>query len=86
MKYRIVQVAEHERGRDWQVKDVDDISAFMASVGAQLQGITASPQLRPELQGQPIYDKFAGPCWGGVEEGESIVRYESWRAYEILST
>jgi hypothetical protein len=41
--------------------------------------------LRPELVGQPILAGFAGPCWGGMKDGEPVIRYEDAESYRALS-
>jgi hypothetical protein len=38
--------------------------------------------LRPELQNQPIFKELAGPMYSGKPD---TLRYESWKAYDILS-
>lgn len=41
---------------------------------------------RAELDNKPKFRKFAGPMWNGItEDGEGILRYESWETYDILS-
>lgn len=45
-----------------------------------------SPSCRAELQGAPILKNFCGPMYDGEDEhGNSIIRYESQAASEILS-
>jgi hypothetical protein len=39
---------------------------------------TYSIKLREEIEGQPIYDKLAGPMY----DGEGQIRYEDWESYE----
>lgn len=42
--------------------------------------------LREELRGQRQIDGFAGPMWGGHDDdGQPIIRFEDWAAYERLS-
>jgi hypothetical protein len=38
--------------------------------------------LREEIEGQPMFDKLAGPFYGG----DGIVRYEDARTFNDLST
>lgn len=41
---------------------------------------------REELRGRPVFRGFCGPMWGGItDDGRPIIRYESVKAYEILS-
>jgi len=40
-----------------------------------------SIQLREEILGMPIFDKLAGPMYGG----DGVVRYEDADAYKVLS-
>jgi hypothetical protein len=87
MKYRIVQVLQVDGKREWLVTDVDDIVAAMEIRNAPVERMTRqSGPLREELRGLPVFKGFAGPSWGGIEGGETIVRYEDWNAYNILST
>jgi hypothetical protein len=87
MKYRIVQVLSIDGKREWLVTDVDDIEPAMAARNAPVVGMSSkNGPLREELRGLPVFKGFAGPSWGGIEDGETIVRYEDWNAYNILST
>jgi hypothetical protein len=87
MKYRIVQVLQINGKREWLVTDVDDIVAAMEIRNAPVERMTRlDGPAREELRGLPVFKGFAGPSWGGIEDGETIVRYEDWNAYNILST
>jgi hypothetical protein len=87
MKYRIVQVLQVDGKREWLVTDVDDIVAAMEIRNAPVERMTSmTGPLREELRGLPVFKGFAGPSWGGIEDGEVIARYEDWNAYNILST
>lgn len=62
-----------------------DIFAFAEVCGYEFEGIEERACLRPELKGQPKFKQLAGPMWGGMKEGEPVIRYESWEAYRCLS-
>lgn len=41
---------------------------------------------RQMLWNQPKFEGFAGPMYGrSYESGEDCLRYEAWKAYEIMS-
>jgi hypothetical protein len=59
----------------------------MQAARAEFRGVESSPALRQELRGQPRFDKFCGPMWGGADEdGGYVVRYEDRGANEALSS
>ena len=43
---------------------------------------------RAELDNRPEFDGYAGPMWNGMENGGTVgvLRYETWKVYELLST
>jgi len=51
-------------------------------MGAVESGRETSKYVRPELQGQPKFNIFLGPMWGGP----NTIRYEDQETYDILST
>lgn len=64
----------------------DDIAAWVENMGTEITGLETRAHLRPELQGQPIFAGFAGPCWGGLSQtGEPIIRYEDRGTYAALT-
>lgn len=42
---------------------------------------STSTTFASEIRGQPMFDKLAGPMYGGP----GIVRYECWETYDTLS-
>jgi hypothetical protein len=87
-KYRLVQCLELDGDHKWITTDFDEDNAAAA---LEVRGFkldetrVGGNQLREELRGKPVFDGLAGPMWGGVENGDVIVRYEDWKAYEVLS-
>ena len=51
----------------------------------KVTGYTGFVGLMPELRGAPVFDGFAGPMYGGEKDGHTIIRYESYAAYERFS-
>lgn len=80
-QYQVVVIAE---GQFFQYAP-KDMEAFGAACGYQFEGIEAAPRLREELRGHPKFRELCGPMWGGEKDGEPVIRYESWPAYERLS-
>lgn len=82
-KYRLVRIIEGQ----WLVEDFteDQLVAAMEVRGMTYDKIETGRQLREELQGQPRFNGVAGPMWGGEEEGQPVIRYEDWKAYDRLS-
>lgn len=83
-KFRLVQLVDGE----WITNDFteDNVVPAMEIRGFTLTGMETRRGLRPELQGQPKFGGVLGPMWGGVENGEPVVRYECQSAYDKLST
>lgn len=52
-----------------------------------ITGHTKNPSLRKELQDQPRIEGFLGPMFGGFKEDGQVVvvRYETQKAYDLLS-
>ena len=48
-------------------------------------GVTNSPHVREELQGQPRLDELYGAMYDGIHEGKVCIRYESREVYDLLS-
>jgi len=59
-----------------------DLKIWCKTHGVRQIGVTVQEWLRPELLAQPIFDGFAGPMDGD----RNIIRYEDWRANQILSS
>jgi len=59
----------------------DHLVKGLAQMGIKQVGFETSGRLRPELQGQPKFDKLVGPMYGGP----GIVRYETPETYESMS-
>lgn len=59
---------------------VDAFIAVMEEAGFKHTGYSHSSHQRAELQGQPKFDGLAGAMWDG-----DAIRYETWKAYEVLS-
>lgn len=65
-----------------------------AEIPFKVTGECKSPSVREELRGQPKFEGFYGPMWGGMMEngehkfdgtGTPTIRYESASSYDILS-
>lgn len=76
----------------WLTERFPNLTLFLVSVVARgavarrTTSVETDRRLRRELQGQPVFDRFNGPLWGGTDEsGSPVVRYENWRAAEVLS-
>lgn len=51
-----------------------------------ITGINKKTHNRIEIQGKPVLADFHGPMYNGVNDtGQVIVRYESYKAYEMYS-
>ncbi len=89
MSYQLVKVQKPEGlVSSLFASEAELISAF-AELGFEHKGAESRASLRPELQGQPKFSGVCGPMWGGyggAEGQEPVIRYESWEAYEILSS
>lgn len=57
-------------------------------------GVCENKSVREELRGQPRFEGFYGPMWGGMMEdgehkfdgtGTPTIRYESASSYDLLS-
>ena len=82
MKYQLVQKIEG-LGLVSDVFEAENAIAAFEVRGFKFKGIKAGhSQLRPELRNQAEFDGLCGPMWGG----EGVLRYEDWKAYEMLST
>jgi hypothetical protein len=55
---------------------------FVEALTFTVTRYTGSAELRPELRCAPVFDGFAGPMYGGEKDGHTIIRYETWAAYE----
>jgi hypothetical protein len=82
--YRLIQLVDGE----WITNDFTEanVMAAMSVRGFEFTGPCKRKQLRPELQGQPMFAGVLGPMWGGEEIGGPVVRYEDQTAYDRLST
>lgn len=50
-------------------------------------GLNTNPRSREELQRQPKLKGLLGPMYNGTDEnGNVVIRYESQRVYDILSS
>jgi hypothetical protein len=61
---------------------IGDLKKAAKKMGAIESGRETSKYVRPELQGQPRFNIFIGPIWGG----NNTIRYEDQQTYDILST
>ena len=85
MKYRLVQLVD--RGLVASDFDQDAFLAAMEVRGFKPNGVEQGRHLRAELRGEPRFQELCGPMWGGSDpEDGHIVRYEDWKAYDLLST
>ena len=57
---------------------------FVEHVGYEVTRYTGSAK-RPELSNAPVLKGFAGPMYNGEKDGHTVIRYESWAAYERFS-
>jgi hypothetical protein len=58
---------------------------FEVSFGMDFDGIEESEHLRECLQGQPTIKGLCGPMYDGEINGQPVIRYETWAAYNVLS-
>jgi len=77
MQYMVVGLDN----KTYTFKDVDDLIEELKSRGIRHTGFQEGRHLRPELQGQPKFDKLLGPMHGGGGK----VRYETQKVYDVLS-
>lgn len=72
---------------DFTVQDfrTDDPVAAFEVRGFKPTGRVSGAPLREEIRDQPKFFGLAGPLWGGLKEGEPVVRYESIDAERSLS-
>jgi hypothetical protein len=86
MKYQLVQKIDGRPLLDGGLvssifEEENAIAAFEVR-GFKFKGIAVGhSQLRAELRNQPEFEGLCGPMWGG----EGVLRYEDWKAYEVLS-
>lgn len=59
----------------------DELVKYLKSKGINETGSEGGSHLRPELQGQPVFEKLHGPMHGGG----GVVRYETPEMYDRLS-
>ncbi|MCO5066880.1 MAG: hypothetical protein M9924_21160 [Rhizobiaceae bacterium] len=64
----------------------EDIHSLAARHSRDIVGPCTNHRLRPELRGQPIVTDMIGPMWGGIRDGQPVIRYEDSEAYSRLST
>lgn len=95
MKAQIIQMVGNQMVAS--TVDVENLIAAMEVRGAKFKGLSPSyadrlaknPNAavpRQMLWEQPQFDGFAGPMYGrDYDTGEDCLRYEAWKAYEILS-
>lgn len=62
-----------------------DVFAWAEVAGFAFTKLEDRPGLRAELVGQPKFKGLVGPCWGGVKDGQPVIRYEDARTYEAMS-
>lgn len=74
-----------ESGFDVLYLDESNVVAALEIRGFKFDGFVKSKVLRAELQNQPKFEGLCGPMWGGMQDGQPVVRYETLEAYEILS-
>jgi hypothetical protein len=73
--YKVVEYIDGE----WTRTETKDIFAWASQRKLKIIGINNSGN--PILDGQPKFNEF----WGPGLDGE-MVRYESWPAFQMLST
>jgi len=75
MNYRIVE----QIGSEWRITETDDITKWANERGLSWR-TNFNPRHRQELQGQLIFNGYAGPSW----DGEAI-RSENSQAHNVLN-
>lgn len=83
-KFQIVTMNEEGRLIE-QRFETDDPAAAFEIRGYSIRPEPAPQHLREELRDQPRFEGLLGPMWGGLHEGEPLIRYEDQRAYNALS-
>lgn len=79
MRVRIVQMVDGSMvASETTTRDLEE---WMIARGARCTGISSRPSLRQELQGQPKFEGFHGPMWGGDH-----LRYEDFATTSVLSS
>lgn len=89
--YGVKQAADAEGGGPLEFACEDGLLAWAGREGEVYTGRTPAGAektvLRAELRDQPLLRGLAGPMWDGeTDEGNPVVRYETWELYEVLST
>lgn len=74
-----------DEGMDVLYLDDNNIVPALSVRGFEFDGFVKSKVLRAELQNQPKFTGLCGPMWGGMQDGQPVVRYETPEAYDILS-
>lgn len=80
--YILVRREPNGRFKTERFPNLDRLRAAVKRLGVKETGVENSPYVRPELRGQPRFDKLLGPMW----DGTNGVRYEDQATYNILST
>jgi len=81
-KYMVVLM--FDAGTDNLYLDNNNIIPALEIRGFEFTGFTQSKALRAELQNQPVFKGLAGPMWGGMEDGQPVVRYEAWAVFDAF--
>ncbi|MEX3623568.1 hypothetical protein [Viridibacillus arvi] len=51
----------------------------------EITGFNENSWNREELQGEPKLAGILGPMYNGMKDGKVVIRYESQKAYNLLS-
>ncbi|WP_072389479.1 hypothetical protein [Hyphomicrobium sp. CS1BSMeth3] len=83
MRYRLVQLINGQ----WTTSDFSEESVVteMEARGFAFNGLSRNAAVMTELRSRPQFLGLLGPMWGGIEDGEAVLRYEDPAANEALS-
>lgn len=81
-QYQLVYKDKQGRFHNERFNSIVAFRIAAKKMGAVESGRETSKYVRPELQGQPKFNIFLGPMWGGP----NTIRYEDQETYDILST
>lgn len=79
--YKVVGIPGSATNNVMKFKDVDTMIRHLQKFDIRQTGYNTNTRQRPELQGQPKFDKLMGPMY----DGAGTVRYETSETYDMLS-
>ena len=84
MKFQLVSIVD---GKVMvETFTADNVMPAMEVRNYPYTGPCKRKSLRAELQGMPMFSGALGPMWGGLDNGEPVIRYETQKVYDALST